>query len=187
MDYLVTDTELTAVADAIRTKGNTSASLTWNDGFISAVGAISTGAEYGSQMVLVTGVKYYSEETQLDMDYVPAWALTSEGKPMFLPATEASGDSPRIPNGIEACYGSTIAFGVPSLIDGYITSESLREVSYSLDGSEFAPVPAEYYTYVDDANPFGEHLRLTIPDFGEMEEGAMPWIMVTWDVDETPS
>lgn len=42
-DYKVTDTELTAVADAIRTKGGTSADLEWNNGFISAIEAISGG------------------------------------------------------------------------------------------------------------------------------------------------
>lgn len=38
--YLVTDTELAEVADAIRTKGGTSAALEWPDGFVDAVGAI---------------------------------------------------------------------------------------------------------------------------------------------------
>lgn len=42
-DYLVTDTELTAVADAIREKGDTSAALEWPDGYVSAIGNIETG------------------------------------------------------------------------------------------------------------------------------------------------
>lgn len=42
-DYLVTDTELTSVADAIRTKGGTSASLAFPTGFVDAIDAISTG------------------------------------------------------------------------------------------------------------------------------------------------
>ena len=40
-NYIVTDTELTSIANAIRTKGGTSASLTYPDGFISAISAIS--------------------------------------------------------------------------------------------------------------------------------------------------
>lgn len=43
-DYLVTDTELTSVADAIRTKGGTSANLSFPTGFVSAINDISTGA-----------------------------------------------------------------------------------------------------------------------------------------------
>ena len=42
-DYRATSTEFTAVADAIRTKGGTSAQLTWPNGFVSAVQAIPTG------------------------------------------------------------------------------------------------------------------------------------------------
>ncbi len=42
-DYLVTDTELTAIANAIRTKGGTSASLSFPAEFVSAINAIETG------------------------------------------------------------------------------------------------------------------------------------------------
>ena len=44
-DYLTTDTELTSVADAIRSKGGTSASLVYPSGFVSAIQAISTGTD----------------------------------------------------------------------------------------------------------------------------------------------
>ena len=42
-DYLVTDAELTAVADAIRAKGGVSGRLVFPAGFVSAVAAIPTG------------------------------------------------------------------------------------------------------------------------------------------------
>lgn len=42
-DYLVTGAELTAVADAIRLKGGTSAPLEWTSGYIAAIQAISGG------------------------------------------------------------------------------------------------------------------------------------------------
>lgn len=45
VDYLTTDTELTSIADAIRTKGGTSASLVYPTGFVSAIQAISTGTD----------------------------------------------------------------------------------------------------------------------------------------------
>ena len=41
-NYLTTDTDLTAVANAIRTKGGTNATLTFPSGFVSAINAIST-------------------------------------------------------------------------------------------------------------------------------------------------
>lgn len=43
-DYLVTDTELTSVADAIRTKGGTTEQLSFPAGFVSAVESIQAGA-----------------------------------------------------------------------------------------------------------------------------------------------
>lgn len=43
MDYKVTDTELTNVANAIRAKGGTSEPLTWDSGFTSAINNIPTG------------------------------------------------------------------------------------------------------------------------------------------------
>jgi len=47
--YRVTDRQLTAVADAIRSRGGTQAPIVFPDGFIEAIGAISTGipSNYG--------------------------------------------------------------------------------------------------------------------------------------------
>ena len=42
-NYLTTDTELTSVANAIRTKGGTVADLTYPAGFVSAINAIPSG------------------------------------------------------------------------------------------------------------------------------------------------
>lgn len=42
-EYLVNETDLTAVADAIRTKGGTSEALAFPGGFVEAVGAIKSG------------------------------------------------------------------------------------------------------------------------------------------------
>lgn len=44
-NYLATDTDLTSVANAIRTKGGTSSSLSFPTGFVSAIQAIQTGAD----------------------------------------------------------------------------------------------------------------------------------------------
>lgn len=43
MNYFTTDTDLTAVADAIRQKGGTTAPLTYPNGFVSAIQNIPTG------------------------------------------------------------------------------------------------------------------------------------------------
>lgn len=50
-DYLVTDTELTSIANAIRTKGGTSANLSFPTGFVSAINAIPTGGGGSSKNI----------------------------------------------------------------------------------------------------------------------------------------
>jgi hypothetical protein len=65
-DYLVTDTELTSIANAIRTKGGTSASLSFPTGFVSAINAISGGgATLGTKSITTNGT-YNAEDDNLD-------------------------------------------------------------------------------------------------------------------------
>ena len=47
-DYIASDTELTSIANAIRTKGGTSASLVFPNGFVSAIGDIQTDGGGGN-------------------------------------------------------------------------------------------------------------------------------------------
>lgn len=54
MDYLTTDTDLTAVADAIREKGGTSAALVWPSGYVDAIGAISGGGGGTEKTITIT-------------------------------------------------------------------------------------------------------------------------------------
>ena len=63
-NYLVTDTDLTSVADAIRTKGGTSAQLEFPDGFVSAVEEIETGGgtDYLAQRIQNTLTSYQSTD-----------------------------------------------------------------------------------------------------------------------------
>ena len=53
-EYTVNAADLTAVADAIRTKGGTSAELSFPTGFASAIAAISSGAQVASGTVTVS-------------------------------------------------------------------------------------------------------------------------------------
>lgn len=66
-DYLVTDTELTSVANAIRTKGGTSANLSFPTEFVSAINAISGGggSTLGTKSITANGT-YNAEDDSLD-------------------------------------------------------------------------------------------------------------------------
>jgi len=59
-DYIATDTELTAVADAIRSKGGTSASLEWPSGFSSAIAAIPTSGDVPTGTISITANGTYN-------------------------------------------------------------------------------------------------------------------------------
>lgn len=70
-DYLATDTELTAVANAIREKGGTSAALEWPDGYVSAIGDIETGGGSDERYITPTMPEYaiYGQSTIQKPDY----------------------------------------------------------------------------------------------------------------------
>lgn len=57
-EYIVSDTNLTLIADAIREKGGTSASLEFPDEFISAIEDIETGSSGGSSSTQQNDVKF---------------------------------------------------------------------------------------------------------------------------------
>lgn len=63
-DYLVTDTELTSIANAIRTKGGTSAQLTFPTDFVSAINAIPTGGSPNLQTKSKTYIPTMSQQTE---------------------------------------------------------------------------------------------------------------------------
>lgn len=48
-EYLTNDTDLKAVADAIRTKAGSTAQLSFPDGFVTAVNGIQTGGGGGAR------------------------------------------------------------------------------------------------------------------------------------------
>ena len=78
-NYLATDTDLTAVANAIRTKGGTSAQMAFPDGFVSAVNAIPTGGTPTIGLIdeidVENGVKLITYDlSALALSYGIVWA-----------------------------------------------------------------------------------------------------------------
>ena len=77
--YKVTDTELTNVANAIRQKGGTQALLEWPNGFISAVGDISSGGS-GTKAYVISGTDHGSAEFPADFTWDKIRTLIATGK-----------------------------------------------------------------------------------------------------------
>lgn len=65
-NYLTTDTDLTSVADAIRSKGGTEAALSFPAGFVSAVEALESGGE------LLVSYEVPEDVTVISIDYTSA-------------------------------------------------------------------------------------------------------------------
>lgn len=78
VDYKVTDTELTSIANAIRTKGGTQAQLEFPTGFVSAVQAIPTGGGGVVQPLSVTHNGIYNPPSGVD-GYAPVTVNVSGG------------------------------------------------------------------------------------------------------------
>lgn len=77
-DYIVDGTELTSVANAIRTKGGTNSPLAFPNGFVSAVNNISGGGSSDFSTAEVTFVTDNIPEINLDIINVQNDGLYSE-------------------------------------------------------------------------------------------------------------
>lgn len=76
-DYVVSDTSLTTVANAIRTKGGTSAQLSFPDGFASAIAALPSGGSIDVEALNVTANGTYTAPT--GKAYSPVTVAVSGG------------------------------------------------------------------------------------------------------------
>lgn len=86
-DYLTTDTELTSIANAIRTKGGTSAALEYPADFITAINAIPTGGG-GSGLTYETGT--YTPTTDIAKPTI-SFTNAHTKKPIFAMFVDATG------------------------------------------------------------------------------------------------
>lgn len=75
-DYLTNDTDLTSVANAIRTKGGTSAPLEFPSGFVTAIENIPSG---GGGTTVTVGITSYDAQHQIAyVDSSGVFHLTTE-------------------------------------------------------------------------------------------------------------
>lgn len=92
-NYLVTDTQLTSVANAIRTKGETNETLTFPSGFTNAIGNINTGTDISDTTAtandVLTGKYFYTvngTKTEGTITSKLNSDLTTSGNTVIIPA-----------------------------------------------------------------------------------------------------
>lgn len=92
-DYLVTDTELTDVADAIRTKGGTSAALEWPTDYVDAIDAISGGGISEYNIVV-------SDSVNRLCSIAPSWGdeMIQAGSTVYIALKSLPKTSPTVTN-----------------------------------------------------------------------------------------
>ena len=89
-NYVVSDTNLTAVANAIRTKGGTSATLSFPDGFVAAIGDIQTGGGGGTDTLAA-----------LEANTLTTWTSTATTVALYLFQDKTALTSVSYPNATE--------------------------------------------------------------------------------------
>lgn len=165
-DYLVTDTELTSVANAIRTKGGTSGTLSFPTGFVSAINDIQTGGVdipiftvvYGASYTVTSATcnKTYAEcETLVSQDYsaivIEDYSIPDED-PNAVYVYGMSGKKDWNTSGYPIKYESVTDIGRPMhtiklFSDESITvanSDVIDTLSVTQNGTYNAPIPKLY-------------------------------------------
>jgi len=151
-DYLTTDTELTSVADAIRSKGGTSASLVYPSGFVSAIQAISTGTDVsdttaaagdvrtGKYFYTAAGVKAQgSIADQAAQTITPGTTDQTIAAGKYLAGAQTiKGDADLVAGNIKK---DVTIFGVTGTFEGGATAEQLN---VSQNGTYTAPTGKAY-------------------------------------------
>lgn len=139
VDSASLDSKLTQVADAIRTKGNTSAGLQFPSGFISAIQAIQTGTEL--QIIVsvtsgatVTATKGSKVVSGTSVDGTCTLVVPEEGE--WTVSATLGGETSRsnIVN-VTSSYDTTLVFISPILNDN--SWETIRGISDAGTGENF--------------------------------------------------
>lgn len=139
VDSASLDSKLTQVADAIRTKGNTSADLQFPSGFISAIQAIQTGTELKivvsvTSGATVTATKGSKVVSGTSVNGTCTLVVPEEGE-WTVSATLGGETSKSNVVNVTSSYDTTLVFISPILNDN--SWETIREISDAGTGENF--------------------------------------------------
>ena len=139
VDSASLDSKLTQVADAIRTKGNTSADLQFPSGFISAIQAIQTGTELQiivsvDSGAVVTATKGSLSVSSTSVDGTCTLTVPEEGEWTVSATLDGETSNSNIVN-ITSSYDTSLAFMSTVLNDN--SWETIRGISDAGTGANY--------------------------------------------------
>lgn len=154
-DYLTTDSDLEAVADAIRAKGATSALLVYPNGFVSAINAIPTGiTPTGTKSISISAAGTTTEDVT---NYASAEITVPSGS-AATPATTITAN-PTIsvgPTGLISASVSASQSVTPSVSAGYVASGSAGTITVNGSNTQ----------QISDPNLIPENIKKDVVIFG---------------------
>lgn len=140
-DYKVTDTELTSIANAIRTKGGTQAQLEFPTGFVSAVHAIPTGGG---------GTSYFKRIDPIHVDITDGYA--SGQRWYYSPSDDNRSDVYTI----EADKRYLVCYG--QIVSNRMRCLAMQEDPATITGDRVGEQLDTFY----DSNPFAYNVALKL-------------------------
>ena len=151
-DYITNTTELTSIANAIRTKGGTSASLTYPTGFVAAINAIPTGGGDGweditNEFTIDGEYSFFTAKRNPDLDAIYFLAICSVGS-NGLPTIQAISSEGFIPSEgemlgamVTGVYGTQIS----DIVGASGSSFDLTSLTTTYDVDSTALICAFYF------------------------------------------
>ena len=152
-DYLTTDTELTSIANAIRTKGGTSAALTYPAGFVTAIGNIQTGGnDFIVTLTKNSGTGYWEP----DKTVAEVYAAYQAGKNIDI---KADGGTNTLPAHISSISSSGFLYTVFEGTSGPGSSFYYVEKAFGVNSSGTVELSGTYYDYdTSDGTAVASHV-----------------------------
>lgn len=185
-EYLVNSDDLTAVADAIRTKGGTSDALTFPGGFVDAVGAIQAG-EGGNGIVesdgVISGMTLFAIKSDTATKITGNFHYNEYLAEIDCPNVKSIGNS------MGFAYCKNLARVNLPLVE-YIISSGFKETPALLEydfsnvrfiyqfgfcASGIKKVVSESITYINDQRTFDSCKNLTYVNLPNVQKTGWQW------------